>query len=52
MSPWSADIGQRRFGYQVRTSRDLLRWTQSCPRTGGVLHAGLKLSPGGFTDKG
>jgi hypothetical protein len=37
MSPWSAGIGQRRFGVHVRTSGDLLRWTQSCPRTGGAL---------------
>ena len=39
MSPWSAGVGQRRFGDHVRTFNDLLRWTQSCPRTGGVLYA-------------
>ena len=43
MSPWSAGVGQRRFGYRVRTSVDLVRWTRSCPRTGGVLHARSKL---------
>src|SRR5262245_32217152 len=41
MSPGSASVGQRRFG-NVRTFRKLLRWTQSCPRTGGALHARLK----------
>src|SRR5262245_37319860 len=35
----------------VRTSGDLFRWTQSCPRTGGVLHARFKLPPGGDPDK-
>ncbi|HZM90938.1 MAG TPA: hypothetical protein VFF31_30740, partial [Blastocatellia bacterium] len=39
MSPWSAGVGQRRFGDHVRTSGDLLRWTRSYPRTGGALHA-------------
>src|SRR4051812_30242346 len=43
-SPWSAGAGQRRFGDHVRTSHNLFRWTRSCPRTGGVLHAQLKRS--------
>jgi len=37
MSPWSAGVGQGGSGDHVRTSGDLLRWTQSCPRTGGAL---------------
>src|SRR3982751_5173917 len=41
-SPWSAGAGQRRFGDHIRTSHNLVRWTRSCPRTGGVLHAWLK----------
>ena len=36
----------RRFGYHVRTSGNLLRWTQSCPRTGGALHARPQVAPG------
>src|SRR4051812_887556 len=43
-SPWSAGAGQRRFGDHIRTSHNLVRWTRSCPRTGGVLHARLKRS--------
>src|SRR5687768_12418847 len=38
-SPLSAGVGQRRFGNHVRTPRELIRWTQSCPRTGGALRA-------------
>src|SRR3954469_17964015 len=43
-SPWSAGAGQRRLGDHVRTSHSLFRWTRSCPRTGGALHARLKRS--------
>src|SRR5262245_56476251 len=39
MSPWSAGVGQGGSAINVRTSGKLLRWTQSCPRTGGALHA-------------
>jgi predicted lysophospholipase L1 biosynthesis ABC-type transport system permease subunit len=35
----------------IRTSGNLLRWTQSSPRTGGALHAQLKLALSADPDK-
>ena len=51
MSPWSAGIGQGGSAIASERLIDLLRWTQSCPRTGGALRAGPTLPPRGAAHK-